>query len=109
VTEDGTVLIEQPDGSYRRAEGRTEWNRLEKMRDEDIDYSDIPELEEDFWMEADLSLPAPKDRITIRLDHDVLQWLKSKGRGYQTRINAILRKYKEAQELAKDEKRENRH
>lgn len=97
VTEDGTVLSEQPDGSYRRASGKTDWSRLEKMRDEEIDYSEIPELEEEFWMNADLAMPVTKDRITIRLDHDILQWLKSRGQGYQTRINAILRQYMQTQ------------
>jgi len=41
-------------------------------------------------------MPEPKDRLTIRVDHDVVQWLKKNGRGYQTRINAILRSYMEA-------------
>jgi uncharacterized protein (DUF4415 family) len=38
-------------------------------------------------------LPEPKDRLTIRVDHDVVEWLKRAGSGYQTRINAILRSY----------------
>ena len=46
---------------------------------------------------ARLTMPEPKDRLTIRVDHDVVQWLKKNGRGYQTRINAILRSYTEAQ------------
>jgi len=93
LTEDGAVLVEQPDGTYRRAEGKTDWNRLETMPDDQIDYSDIPELDETFWAKAQLRLPETKDRVTLRLDHDVLQWLKNQGKGYQTRINAILRQY----------------
>lgn len=96
IAQDGTVLIEQPDGSYRRAEGQTDWSRLEEMQDNEIDYSEIPEIDEEFWAKTELESPLPKDRVTIRLDHDVLQWLKSRGRGYQTRINAILRKYMDA-------------
>jgi len=42
-------------------------------------------------------MPEPKDRLTIRVDHDVVEWLKKKGSGYQTRINAILRSYRKAQ------------
>jgi uncharacterized protein (DUF4415 family) len=42
-------------------------------------------------------MPEPKDRLTIRVDHDVVEWLKKKGSGYQTRINAILRSYMKAQ------------
>jgi uncharacterized protein (DUF4415 family) len=41
--------------------------------------------------------PRPKERVTVRLDHDIVDWLKAQGRGYQTRINAILRAYVEAQ------------
>ncbi len=66
------------------------------MRDEDIDYSDIPELDEDFWKDAKLVIPPGKKQLTIRLDADVLTWLKAQGKGYQSRINAILRSYYEA-------------
>jgi uncharacterized protein (DUF4415 family) len=45
-------------------------------------------------------MPEPKDRLTIRVDHDVVEWLKKNGRGYQTRINAILRSYMEAKSSA---------
>ena len=67
------------------------------MRDADIDDSDIPKLDRSFWKHARLTLPEPKDRLTIRVDHDVVEWLKKAGSGYQTRINAILRSYMEAQ------------
>lgn len=66
------------------------------MKDEDIDYSDIPELDDAFWQNAEVRLPETKTGIYIRLDGDVLDWLKSQGKGYQTRINAILRAYYEA-------------
>ena len=46
-------------------------------------------------------MPEPKDRLAIRLDHDVVQWLKKNGKGYQTRINAILRSYMQAQSTAR--------
>ena len=58
---------------------------------ESLDYSDIPEADADFWRRAELQMPQPKKGIYIRLDTDVLTWLKSKGKGYQTRMNAILR------------------
>ena len=64
---------------------------IEAIPDEDIDYSDIPEAGEDFWRRAELQMPQPKKGVYIRLDADVLDWLKSKGRGYQTRMNAMLR------------------
>lgn len=69
---------------------------IDAIKDEDIDYSDIPELDESFWTKAKLEMPEKKERITVRIDHDVLEWLKDQGRGYQTRINAILRAYYEA-------------
>ena len=70
---------------------------MRAVRDADIDSSDIPKLGKSFWKKARLTMPEPKDRLTIRVDHDVVQWLKKNGRGYQTRINAILRSYMEAQ------------
>lgn len=66
------------------------------MRDEDIDYSDIAELDAEFFATARVVVPPGKKQVTVRLDRDVLAWLKAQGRGYQTRINAILRAYYEA-------------
>lgn len=86
--------------SPARSRGATNFKRLRALRDSDIDYSDIPKLGKSFWKNARLTLPEPKDRLTIRVDHDVVQWLKKNGRGYQTRINAILRSYMEAQSSA---------
>jgi uncharacterized protein (DUF4415 family) len=58
--------------------------KLRAMKDEDIDYSDIPDTSQ--------MLERPQKRqLTIRLDDDVLAWVKAKGKGYQTRINFILR------------------
>lgn len=61
------------------------------MRDRDIDYSDIPALDPSFLAKASVPWPPAKKQLTIRVDADVLEWLKSQGRGYQTRINRILR------------------
>jgi len=83
--------------SGMRAKGATNFSRLRALRDADIDFSDIPKLGKSFWKTARLIMPEPKDRLTIRVDHDVVQWLKKGGPGYQTRINAILRSYMEAQ------------
>ncbi|MEM1104924.1 MAG: BrnA antitoxin family protein [Pseudomonadota bacterium] len=55
----------------------------------EIDFSDIPNITAED-IEQIMQLPA-KQSISIRLDHDVLEWLKSYGPGYQTRINALLR------------------
>lgn len=66
------------------------------MGDADIDYSDIPELDESFFKTAKVVLPPGKKQLTLRLDADVLEWMKAQGKGYQSRINAILRAYYEA-------------
>lgn len=67
------------------------------MKDEDIDFSDIPELGEEFWANAVLVKPE-KRSITMRLDEDVYEWLKVTYPHYQTAINSILRQYMEHQE-----------
>lgn len=66
---------------------------LKHLRDEDIDFSDIPELTEDFLQQAERGkfYRPRKQQITAKLDADVLTWLKADGKGYQTRMNAILR------------------
>ena len=61
------------------------------MKDSDIDYSDIPPLGDEFFEKAKVAWPPMKKQLTIRLDTDVLDWLQANGRGYQTRINRILR------------------
>ncbi len=69
---------------------------LAKRSDESIDYSDIPELDENFWQNAKVVSPANKERLTVRFDADLVNWFKRQGRGYQTRMNAVLRSYYEA-------------
>jgi uncharacterized protein (DUF4415 family) len=101
VTTSGDVLIRQPDGSFRQAAGQTDWAGLRAMQDEDIDDSDLPELDEAFFEQARIQESPAKRQLTIRLDEDVLTWLKAQGKGYQTRINAILRAYYEAHQGAR--------
>ena len=76
---------------------KTDWKQLSRMTDKDIDTSDIPELDDAFFQNAELRVPA-KQPVTLRLDADVLAWFKAGGRGYQTRINQLLRRYMESQE-----------
>ena len=78
-----------------RKRSRTDWQRIEPMKDQDIDVSDNPELGEQFFKEA-IWWPGLKQQITLRLDPDVLAFFRKGGRGYQTTINAVLRKYVEA-------------
>lgn len=72
---------------------KAELTALANMPDDQIDYSDIPPLPDDFFKNAirgHFYRPV-KSSTTVRVDADVLAWLKSQGKGYQTRINAILR------------------
>jgi len=79
-----------------KKQSRTDWARVDALRDQEIDYSEIPELGDDFFKSAVLRMPEPKALVTLRLDRDVLEWFKKQGPRYQTRINALLRAYVEA-------------
>lgn len=74
----------------------TDWARLDKMKDSEIDYSDILPLRKDFWDNAEIRMPGEKQMVSIRLDKDVLEWFKKQGKGYQTRMNEVLKSYMRA-------------
>jgi len=93
---------EQLEKMVAEGQDRTDLQRLDAMRDEDIDTSDIAELDDAFFEKATMVWPPSKRQLTIRLDEDVLSWLKSQGRGYQTRINRILRAAMESQNKPRD-------
>lgn len=80
----------------RATKSRTDWERLRRMKDEDIDYSDIPPATKEFWENAIL-VPAGKIAVSMRIDDVIVDWFKSQGRGYQTRMNRVLRAYIEHQ------------
>lgn len=74
-------------------ERKAELKALADMPDSEVDYSDIAPLTPEFWKNA---VPNPfykpiKTHASVRIDSDVMAWLKSEGKGYQTRMNAILR------------------
>ncbi|MBT5108081.1 MAG: BrnA antitoxin family protein [Rhodospirillaceae bacterium] len=73
---------------------------LDSMEDRSRrDAPDGESLGPDFWKSAKIVYPeGSKERITVRFDRDVVRWFKAQGRGYQTRMNAVLRSYFEAQE-----------
>ena len=75
----------------------TDWKRVDGVRDADVDTYEIAPLDESFFKNADLRLPGPKKSNTVRLDADVLEWFRAQGKGYQNRINAVLRLYIESQ------------
>lgn len=82
----------------------TDIERLRKMKDEDIDFSDIPRTTPEFWANAmvrkGLKPVLRKQQITLRIDTDVLDFFKSEGEGYQTKINQLLRSYMEVHKAA---------
>jgi uncharacterized protein (DUF4415 family) len=75
------------------AKQRTEIAALAAQPDAHINQTDIPPLGDAFWKQAVRNpfYKATKQSTTVRLDSDVLQWLKASGSGYQTRLNTILR------------------
>jgi uncharacterized protein (DUF4415 family) len=75
----------------RKKSIKSDLARIDRLKDDEIDYSDIPPLDKSFFTKATEAWPPTKQQLTIRLDVDVLKWLKAHGRGYQTRINRILR------------------
>jgi uncharacterized protein (DUF4415 family) len=95
----GRQIVKSGNSTKRRS--RTDWKRVDALRDEDIDFSDIPEQGPDFFSNAIL-WPGPKKQITLRLDPDVLAFFRKTGRGYQTTINAVLRKYVESRKGTAD-------
>jgi uncharacterized protein (DUF4415 family) len=76
------------------AEQKAELEALRAKPESGIDYSDIPPLKEEFWKNAVRNpfYRPTKTSTTVRIDSDVLYWLRAQGKGYQSRINAILRR-----------------
>ena len=66
---------------------------LAAMKDEDIDFSDIPELDEEFWKNAKVVETDGTTSVTLRVKTPVLNAFKASGKGYQTRMNAVLESY----------------
>ena len=89
----------------RRGESRTDWARIDAMTEAELeqaiasdpDWADIPE---NWYEQAEAVMPKPKVPVSIRLDADVTEYFRSTGKGWQTRVNAILRAYKEAKVAA---------
>jgi len=89
----GPITVKKSPAKKR---SRTNWGGIDAPKSSAIDFSDIPEQGKAFFKRVVLRLPEPKTAVTIRLDRQVLNWFKTKGPGYQTRINALLWAYMEA-------------
>jgi uncharacterized protein (DUF4415 family) len=88
-----------------RGEDLTDWAKIDAKTEEEIEAAiasdpDEAGIEWD-WDKAALVMPEPKAHVNLRLDADVVRYFKSQGKGYQTRINAVLRSYVEAQQAKK--------
>jgi uncharacterized protein (DUF4415 family) len=80
-----------------RGNDRTNWDKIDAMTGAKLEASiraDVDDVRgEPDWTKAIVGIPAPKDHINIRIDHDVLQWFRSNGKGYQTLMNNVLRAF----------------
>ncbi|MEW6185230.1 MAG: BrnA antitoxin family protein [Thermodesulfobacteriota bacterium] len=78
----------------------TDWERVDRSQKKGVDYSDSPEVTPEMFAKAilrkGLKPVARKSQVTLRIDEEVLAWFKKQGVGYQTRINSLLKAYKEA-------------
>ncbi len=72
---------------------RTNWEALESMSDDDIDYCDIPPLTSEFFNKAVLRIPVTTAKNLVQLDPDVMAWFEAQGGEYKATINSILRRY----------------
>ncbi len=98
---DGAVYIRQRDGSLRPAKDRSDRARIRALTEADIERmarkdADNPSSDASHWADAVIGLPQLKVDIHARFDVDVVKWFKAQGRGYQTRMNAVLRRYMDA-------------
>src|SRR5437867_1485254 len=90
----------------RKHKSRTDWKRVRALTDEDIEWAvaadpdAAPIMDAAWWREARVVLPMPKVPVSVRLDRDVLEWFKDQGPRYQSRINAVLRAFMEANRRA---------
>lgn len=89
-----------------RGEDRTDWARVDALTDEDIeramrddpDWADLIDVD---WSKAKIVIPRAKKAISIRLDEDIVDFFQATGKGYQTRINAVLRHFMNEQKPPK--------
>src|SRR5271167_2772248 len=98
-----TGKTSKPDRSFHKGATATDWKRLRRMTPAEIRRGILADPEahptdEAFWKNAKLVMPVPKEIVTMRLDADLLRWFRQHP-GYQTRINAILRAYRNAQQV----------
>lgn len=101
---EGKPYARQADGSLVPLAGKTDFARLDAMTEQEVEKAahsdpDALPMTDDEWTAGEVTRPT-KIPIAMKLDNDVLDWFKGNGKGYQTRINSVLRKYMEAHRKA---------
>jgi uncharacterized protein (DUF4415 family) len=104
VLVDGKPYRKKADGSLVPLKGKTDWKRLDSQTSAQIEAvaandRDGRPMSDNEWARAEVIHPL-KVPVGLKLDNDVLGWFKSQGKGYQTRINMILRRYYETHRKA---------
>ena len=96
MTKENITRITLEDALRNKGQGKTDWEALD--REEAAGIEPIPDPDEGTfdWSRAQVEMPRPKQPVSLRLDADVIDFFKIQGRGYQTRINAVLRSYMQA-------------
>jgi uncharacterized protein (DUF4415 family) len=91
-----------------RGEDRTNWAKANAVSGPKLEASiraDVDDVHaEPDWTQAVMGVPSPKDHINIRIDHDVMQWFRSTGRGYQTFMNNVLRAFVQTRQQRENRK-----
>ena len=99
----------RPSGARKEpSRGFADLTRLRGMREADIARTspgELANLPADFWRDAELVAPVPKQAISLRVDEDVLAWFRNQGPRYQSRMNAVLRSYMEHSRVIKGQAR----
>lgn len=90
--------------------GKTDWARLRRMKDDEVDFSVIPELTDEALAHMVWTAPRSGTKVTIsiRVDSDVLDWYKRLGRGYQPRMHMVLRAFMQARQTRSKPKKPTR-
>jgi uncharacterized protein (DUF4415 family) len=104
VLVDGGPYQKKVDGTLVPLKGKTDWKRLDRQTSVQTDPIAMKDrdgrpMTDEEWARAEVVHPR-KVAVGIKLDNDVLGWFKSQGKGYQTRINTVLRRYYEAHRKA---------
>ena len=102
---DGNAVIEHADGRLEKMTDASDWQRVDALTEDEIhqaaladnDWDGLVEID---WSKIEITRPARKTAISIRVDEDVLSFFKAGGDGYQKRINAVLRSYVTASSAA---------